>query len=417
MVLIAGTAGMAAAIPGSPPGMGVFIDQMMEALSMDRSQFSLAYTFGTVFAGLSAPLAGHCVDRYGARKVACLGFALLGCVLVYTGLLQHITSVLPAGSLHAILSFGLVFIAFAGIRLIGVGLCMTACRSMIFKWFEGRRGWAAAINGVVLSLSFSSAPVFLNGVVLAVGWQLAWMYTGVFFAVAMTIWAYLFFRDSPESCGVEVEQVKSKGSRTRIPVVRDFRGSEALRTAAFWIFTSGLALNALIGTGVSFHFIAIAELEGLGRQTAVNLFLYIAIFHISTTLIMGALSSRFPMKYLLMLMVGAQAASLIGVLNLSDAFWRWVYIAGNGVAWGSFGILINVPWPRFFGRLHLGSINGWVTGATVATSALGPYLFGLLAEKTGSFGPACWICIAVSPLVLVAAIFADNPQGKAEGEG
>ncbi len=413
MILAVGTLGMIAAVPGSPPGMSVFVDDMLAALEIDRSSFALSYTLGTITAGLCAPYAGHLVDRFGARVMGCVSFFGLGLVLIFTGLLDRVYAAVSGIAAVFPVSFLLVFVAFTGIRLMGVSFGMTTCRSMVFRWFEGKRGWAAAINGTMLSLSFSSAPLLLNGIVLTIGWRSTWISLGILFSMGMTLLAYFFFRDSPESCGVEIEQsaIKSK-NKIRIPVVRDFTAPEAIRTHTFWIFISGLALNGLIGTGVSFHIIAVGAVEGVGRDASVAVFLPSAIFHVSTTLLIGRFAEHFKMKHVLMIMVIAQAVSLIGVANFSDSLWRWVYIVGNGVSWGIFGILINLPWARFFGRKHLGAVNGWVTGATVVTSALGPYLFGLSYELTGSFAHAFWCSLALCPVVFILSFFADNPQVK-----
>lgn len=411
-ILVVGTLGMIAAVPGSPPGMSVFIDGMIEALDMSRADFSLAYAFGTIAAGLAAPFAGKLVDRWGARVMGCLSFFTLGFILVYTGSLDHIHAWTGRGEIFAWMPFALVFVAFAGIRLAGVSFAMTTCRSMVFRWFEGRRGWAAAVNGVVLSLSFSSAPLLLNGLIVRLDWQMTWIVIGLIFMTVMTGVAYVFFRDSPEACGVEVEQAPKKKNdpRPRIPVLRNFTASEAVRTRAFWIFALGLALNALIGTGISFHIVAIAAGDGLARPEAVAIFLPIAIFHVATTLSLGAISEKIKLKFALMLMIGAQAVALIGIANVGAPIWRWMHIVGSGVGWGCFGVLINLPWARFFGREHLGAINGWVTGVTVITSALGPYVFGLSNALTGSFYTAILLTLALCPIILIAAVFADNPQ-------
>jgi len=411
VILAVGTLGMVAAVPGSPPGMGVFVDDMIAALDLNRGSFALAYTFGTISAGLCAPYAGRMIDHYGARLIGCLSFFGLGIILITTGLLDRIYTVLSKVTTGIPIAFLLVFIAFFGIRLMGLSFGMTTCRSMVFRWFEGKRGWAAAINGTMLSLSFSSAPLLLNGLVVSIGWQETWIRLGLMFSLGMTAIAYFFFRDSPEACDVPIEQsTGKKAKKIRIPVVREFTGPEAIRTRAFWIFVSGLALNALIGTGISFHIIGIATQQGITRDAAVAVFLPSAIFQIITTLLVGSFAERIKMKYVLSIMVCAQTLALFGALQFSDIFWRNSYIVGSGIGWGCFGVLINVPWARFFGRKHLGAINGWVTGATVVTSAIGPYLFGISYEITQSFSAAIWFCLLFCPVVLVLSFIANNPQ-------
>lgn len=411
VILFFGTVGMIAAVPGSPPGMSVFVDGMIESLRIDRDSFSLAYMLGTVSAGLAAPYAGKMIDRFGARMIGCISFFGLGLVLIYTGMIDRIHAIGMPVLTPELYAFFLVCSAFAGIRLIGVGFAMTTCRSMVFKWFEGRRSMAATINGVVLSLSFSSAPVLLNGFVVDLGWQQTWIGLGGLFIAAVLPMAWFFYRDSPEHCGVEVEQGSHKTRQNnRIHVIKDFTGPEAIRTYTFWVFASALALNALIGTGSSFHMIEIANQAGLNRSSAVQIFLPVAIFHISTTSLLGLAAEHIRIKYGVILMIAAQLIALYGIANVGQPGWKWLFIAGSGIGWGCFGILINLPWPRFFGRRHLGAINGWVTGATVVTSAMGPYLYGLSVDSFGSFLPAFIGCATLCPLVIFLAIFADNPQ-------
>ena len=416
VILFFGTLGMIAAVPGSPPGMSIFVDGMIQSLEMTRSEFSLSYTLGTIAAGVAAPFAGGFVDRYGARFMGCVSFFGLGLLLIFTGFIDRIFEGVGESVGQFPLAFVLVFISFAGIRIFGMAFGMTVCRSMVFRWFEGRRGWAAAINGVALSLSFSSAPLLLNGFVVNLGWQDTWLLLGVVFIVVMTLLAYVFFRDDPESCGIQIEQgsVKSQEQPKAAPI-RDFTAKEALRTWVFWIFVSGLALNALIGTGASFHLVAIAKLQEVSRADAVAIFLPVAIFHIATTLSLGTLSERIDLKYILMFMVAMQTLGLVGLAYMGDPVLRWLYIAGSGFAWGAFGIMFNITWPRFYGRKHLGSINGWVGGVTVVTAAMGPFLFGISEQYTESFMPAIWFCIALCPIVLIAAVFAKNPQLKYSG--
>ncbi|MEM8868543.1 MAG: MFS transporter [Verrucomicrobiota bacterium] len=413
VILIVGTIGMSAAVPGSPPGMSVFVDGMVAALEMDLADFSLAYLLGTIAAGVGAPFAGRYVDLYGARAMGCLSFISLGLILLYTGWIVPVYNGLGGNAAFSGLAFVLTFIAFAGMRLAGLGLAMTTCRAMIFRWFEGRRGLAAAVNGSVLSLTFSSSPAVLNGFVRFVGWEMAWIWLGLLFLTVFALMAYLFFRDSPESCGIELEQGIAKESmKVRVPLVKDFTAKEVLGTASFWIFVSGLALNALIGTGIAFHIVGIGAAQGVSQDVSVQAFIPQAVCHIAITFLVGGYAEKLRLKYVLLFMIVAQTVSLYGIMNFGDPFWRWLFILGGGSAWGCFGVLINLPWGRFYGRKYLGSIMGWVTGVTVVMSALGPYLYGLSDQLTGSFQSASVICLIISPFVIFVSVFADNPQEK-----
>ena len=47
--------------------------------------------------------------------------------------------------------------------------------------------------------------------------------------------------------------------------------------------------------------------------------------------------------------------------------------------------LLNVPWPRFYGRKHLGSVNGWLTGGDGGDERARSPTLGLSNALTGFF--------------------------------
>lgn len=422
IVLAAGTLGMLAAVPGSPPGMSAFADPMMEELDLSRDFFALAYTLGTICAGLGAPFAGRYVDRYGSRPVMVIGYLAIGLILVYTGLVDRIYRYLAGGQQVALLGFFLVFFAFFGMRLFGVSVAMTACRSMVFRWFGKYRGIAASINGSMMALSFSSAPVVMNWIASGIGWRPTWIVVGVVFALIFSVLAYIFFRESPEACGLPIDGIDPDAAtdedgtpalgRNVLPP-DDYTVGEAMRTLPFWLFVGALALNALIGTGLAFHMVAIGEAFDIGKDEILTIFAHLAVFNIITMIAFGWLSERIELRYILVAMLATQAASLVGVLRLDDPFHWWLFAVGGGIGWGCFGLLVSTPWPRFYGRKHLGEINGVISSTTIVMSALGPYVFGLAQTQTGSFAPAVMTCLAICPLLMLAGLLAVNPQRKA----
>ncbi len=62
------------------------------------------------------------------------------------------------------------------------------------------------------------------------------------------------------------------------------------------------------------------------------------------------------------------------------------------------GPVQTIGLPEYFGRLHLGAINGRFYSLCVMASAVGPALFAASHRFTGSFFPALYICLGL-PLV------------------
>jgi MFS family permease len=418
LVGVVGTLGMMATVPATPPGFAPFVDPVMDELGITRARLTFAFTWGTIGAGLVIPFAGFWVDRLGVRFSGMISFACLGASMlaignpgVFTGLLEAI------GFAPEAAVFVFLFLVFFLLRFWGLGMTMTVCRSMVFRWFVRWRSLVAGVNGMVLSLCFSSAPALLNGLVVGIGWKETWQVLGLVVAGGFGLLCFVFFRDSPEACGIPVQRGKETGDTGEDGpgslVRRDYTAREAMRTAAFWLMVAGLAMNAFIGTGTAFHIVSVGEdLGDLPRAESLRILLYVGIFNVATSLSLGFLAERIRLRYLLCFLMACQTISLAGLLHFRTEIGFWAFAAGSGCAWGTFGILINVPWPRFFGRKHLGSINGIVTGAVVVFSAIGPYAFGLSHAWTDSYRATVTGCLCLTPVLALLGLAARNPRRR-----
>ena len=70
VVLVAGTIGVLASIPGQTVGVSVFTDHLTAATGLSRLQLAVAYLVGTGGSGFLLPLGGQAIDRWGTRVVA-----------------------------------------------------------------------------------------------------------------------------------------------------------------------------------------------------------------------------------------------------------------------------------------------------------------------------------------------------------
>ena len=66
--------------------------------------------------------------------------------------------------------------------------------------------------------------------------------------------------------------------------------------------------------------------------------------------------------------------------------------------------------PRFFGRTHLGAINGAMMSSVVIASAIGPLILSLAYDSTGRLGNG-FVWALILPIIgLFLALAARNPQ-------
>src|SRR5580658_1235984 len=81
-VVLTAAVGLFWGVPITVYSFSVFLKPLMHEFGAGRAAVSLAYTFQSLMAAMSAPLSGRLIDRYGARKVILPGAAMFGLTLI-----------------------------------------------------------------------------------------------------------------------------------------------------------------------------------------------------------------------------------------------------------------------------------------------------------------------------------------------
>lgn len=415
VILGAGIIGVLMSIPGQTMGVSVFTENLLEDLEVNRNSLSLAYLVGTMGSGLLITRAGKLYDRYGARVMAFFAGIILGIMLLYLTRVDVVVAALdrwhwisPVISTFILLSFG-----FWGIRFFGQGLLTMVSRNMVMKWFNRRRGLANAFLGIFSAFGFSVAPRILDHFIELLEWRGAWVMLAIVAGLIFALFVLLFYRDNPAECGCQADgKLPTLSRRKRPPSLpdHDFTLPEARKTLAFWAFTLALALSALYISGLTFHVVSVFETAGLNKDRALGIFIPVSVIAIIVQFICGYASDFIRLKYLLILFLAGMLVTATGLTVLDHReMGYWMIIAGNGLVWGLYTVLIGVTWPRFYGLKHLGAISGFSLSWAVIGSALGPYLFSLSLNYSRSYGAIGLACAIVSVLLLGVAFKADNP--------
>lgn len=411
-----GTLAVVFSIPGQTMGFSVFTDILMKELGLSRVSLSTAYCLGTVASGFTLPFFGRLYDRIGARRMIFYSALATGVVLLYLSQVRWLLDCLDflLGVPRAVLAFSVITLGFYMIRASAQGVLTMSGRNAIGKWFDYHRGTAFALSGLITSFAFSFAPRGLRGMIDHFGWSQSWLVLGVATMTIMAGMGWLFFRDNPEECGLRMDGVdhtrNRKAAHDDALTHRDFTRAEALRTWPFWVFNLSFGFMSLYTTAVTFHILSIAKQTQRGEIEVIGYFVPMAFISVLTNLLIGWMSSRTRLKYLLAIMNGGALVSVIGVIHLQTHAGVFSYIVGNGIAGGCFACLSGVVWPRFFGRRWLGAISGIGMSSMVIASGIGPLLFGASLSVTGSYTPVLWGCALVPALLILATGRSDNPQ-------
>ncbi|PON16702.1 hypothetical protein C2W62_17020 [Candidatus Entotheonella serta] len=120
--------------------------------------------------------------------------------------------------------------------------------------------------------------------------------------------------------------------------------------------------------------------NGLTPTIAASSFVPIAITSAIVQLGSGMLVDRFPARVLLAMSLFLHVLLLAIAPYLRSIEMALAFGVIMGTASGLQQTLGNSIWAMYFGRQHLGSITGATTTISVASSAMGPMLFGIARD-------------------------------------
>ena len=396
-----GTLGMIMTSPGQTYTESIFIEYLIEDLAISRSLISTLYSAGTLVGGFSLPFWGRQIDRHGTRKMVTIVAFLFGLSCIYMGFIQNA------------LMIGLGFIL---VRMLGQGSLGLISQTAVNQWWVLKRGTIMGISGLLMALlGMGAIPDLVYRLITAFEWRMAYIILGSAVLLIMTPMGYLFFRNRPEDFGLNPDgldkdiniQEQLLNNQT---IEDDWTLKEAIRTRTFWIFGISTALFTMLATGLTFHLVSIFQMQGLAPSLATSVFIPIAITAAVINLIIGYLSDRFPLYYLMAFGLLLLAISLLVSL--------WINSAGAvllfGILFGATNGLIRavgqVVWPSLFGREHLGSIYGFTSAMGIIGAALGPLPFGLAYDLLGSYQPVLLIFTIFSVILGIISLTSRKPQ-------
>ncbi len=360
-------------------GVSVFVTPMSEELGWSRTSFFLAMTIRSLVAGVTAPFMGPLQDTKQGPRILMFGSAiLLGLSLIGLKYAHHLWELY--------LLIGLV----GGITQIGAGAMLT--QSVLPKWFIRRRGRAMGIALMGSGFGPMLFPITLQGVLAIVDWRDAWMLMGIFTLIVLTPLS-LLVRTRPEDMGLlpdgdtEPYEMASGSTRPRPPQEVSLTRKEAFRTSAFWFIAAGIMLASVGLQG--FQANLLPHFQNIGHSAAMGS-LAITVYgacSVSVRIVWGTLGERFPIRYLLMAQTFLTACSIVWLLAMpgGNVTFLFGFAVFHGLSMGGYFILHPMMVADYFGREHLGGIQGVLRPFTTTATAISPILVATAYDAQGSY--------------------------------
>jgi MFS family permease len=351
-------------------------------------------------------MVGRLIDRYGQRRMSaviglCLGFACLWN--------------------SAALGLIWMFIGFFMLRLFGQGSMTLIPSTLVPQWFIRQRGRAFSL--MALGGFTSSALLPMLNVWMIQTWDLrfTWWVWGGLLIFLFTPLSYYLIRNKPEDVELFPDGVSninlttpenlSTGKQTEtVDTELNWTLAEAKKTRTFWFILLAASVPALINTGLTFHLISILGERGISPLDSAFVLSLMAFVGFPVSFLAGFILERVKTNYALAFVFLGEIIVLLS-LNHVNSMASVIFF---GVLWGIVGgfeqITLNLIWPNYYGRRHLGSIRAMASSFMIIGAALGPLPLGVAFDQWGGYTEILYVMIVFPLLGLVAALMSPSPS-------
>ncbi|GHF15995.1 MFS transporter [Kordiimonas sediminis] len=346
--------------------LGVYKPAIQQNYSLSETDFGFMY-FGLTLAGaVILNRIGHLIDTVPLQK-----YTLSLCALMVTA------------CLFVAVSPGIIILFFALLmtRLVGQGLMTHAAMTSMSRYFTRRRGLAVSFASLGMPVGQSLLPPLAVFLMVSFSWQASWALIALLYACVLAPVTLFFLRGHTQRHAAWLAaQQDEEAANTSGFVTKHLKRRDVLRDKRLpLLFTVTLACPFWI-TAIFFFAQNMAEMKGWTLQVFTGLYWMNALGAMTVPLIGGMIVDR----------VGGLAAAALypPLLAISICFLIFgdtmlavgVGLAFLGVA-GGLSIPVNTTiWAELYGTRHLGEIKSLSTSVMVFSTALAPYVLGMLLD-------------------------------------
>lgn len=383
------------------PTISVFMQPITQEFGWSRSIFASAVTVGTVLSGLVALVVGPIGDRFGAKWVLFIGFALMGALLIAMGRITELWQ---------------FYVLMALSRVLVQGVISISNNVIVAKWFYRLRGRAASIGMIGQNLGSSTVAVLAQMLVTGFGWRTSITVLGVLVWLMTLVPIFIWLRRHPSDMGLDVDgdrPVQRPAGSAPLKRQESFTLRAAMRMPVFYILVLAFSAGQFVNSGITFSMLSMLVEQGLSTGKAVAVLGIWGLMTVPGVLLTGLLRDKLPLRRIL---VGSFIGLAIGfVLFLfTRSVWMGVLFSiVHGFCFASILLLQNLTFADYYGPESLGSIRGFITPFYMLSNAIAPLAGSLIFDAAGSYFLVIVLYITLSGLMAVAMLFAAPPKQQA----
>jgi len=393
--------------------MNAFMEPLCAAHAWSRTEVNLALTLGTLFGFFGQFVFGTLVMRLGPR------------LLMLTGSLAAGLALILLGRTDALWSFYILYVllylsngAYGGI----------VANTAVSNWFVLKRGRALGVATAGISLSGAVLPLVTMILIVKTDLAGAFMWLGLMVLTVAPL-SWLVIRDWPEDYGLapdgqaplaesswrpegrsESRPNEASAPAKRPPVRQPFwTPARLVRTSAFWKLGISFALVQITLVGIMSQLKPRFVDLGFGDMTAMGMMCTTAFLGAVGKYVWGVFCDRYESKYVVAVLIGANALGLILGLLPGSLLALILFILIFGFAMGGVMSTLPIMVADLFGRESFAAVLRFVS-LFLILQLFGYIIVGLSYDHLGSYDPAYILYVGLDLVALYLILTLKSPN-------
>ena len=351
--------------------------------------FSLAGLVG----GLTAPLLGRLLDRWGARWLFPLGGLLI---------------LLGWGSSSFATALWHFFLFYSVVATIGENsIASFTTTANLSPWFPRTRGRMLGFADIGNPLGAVLFLPLAQWLILTVGWQATFRLLGLAFFILLVPANLLLQRRPPMSqdlpAAAEAPEVEPS-AQPSVTAVASAPRRQLWRQRPVWFLVLARLLASLGTHLTSVHLVAFFVNAGYDPLLAASAIAGVGLVSLFGRPLSGALSDVVGRELMYTVGLGMHISAIVCMLVLGNGQSMWpilVFIGLSGLSDGIAGLIVGAKAGDLFPSSELGLVMGFTQMGRGLGIMIGPLVGGLLFDRHGDYAVAFLVAVVLVTAAIV----------------